>query len=331
MFFNKKSQKKHKSKTLSRLSKRKSSKIPQCVFDKDNKCQSKGSGGHQGTILSVKDIYCAKVVSSDSNVEDKLEYKFLNDKKNQELFSGFIPKFMGLCNKNDKKYLVIENLKYGLKEPVVIDIKVGYQTFNKNILLLAGKPAVIKGLKQGIIDKNSKSGSMGFRAEGMEGAGKSFSKSELKKMKPEIFLKHFLSKDKDNKAINVIINKLNKFRNIVQSSKYDNYLMAGSSMLILYDAKNPSDARVKIIDFANSYRYDKITDPIDKKFNKEYRAAISNLTYRFNKFLLKEIYFDGNIKKMLRKTKKIDRSKSSTRSKSGSKSGSKSRSKSNRK
>ena len=264
------------------------SKIPDCDFDDVNTCQSKGSGGHQGTIMSTNKIYCAKIISSDTNIEEDLEYKFLMDKQNQKVFKGFIPKFKGLCNdkRKNKKCLVIENLKCGFDTPVTIDIKIGYHTFNKNILVLKGKPAAIKAIKQKIIDRHSASNVSGFRAEGLEGTGKSFTKASLKRMKPETFLRHFTSTDVDDRALKKIISRLKKFREIVESEKYDNYIMAGSSILITYDAVNPKKVSVKIIDFANSNRYEKLTSVVDRKFNSQYRKAIDNLVYQFENYLM---------------------------------------------
>ncbi len=214
----------------------------QCIFDDINLCQKPGSGGHPGTIMSVDKFFCAKKVEmSDEN----LELRFINNDFNQEFFKGFIPKFRGMCDLNDKKYIMIENLKYDFEEPIVLDIKIGFKTANKELLDLINykKNKKYKLFKQDFIDNHSTTSKYGYRAEGFEGDNK-VSKGKLKSMKPE----------------------------------FDTFVLTGSSLLFIYDAKDQSKNSVKMIDFSNSYVYTPQTlSQYNAGFVESYRKGIRSL------------------------------------------------------
>lgn len=251
----------------------------QCIFDDINLCQKPGSGGHPGTIMSVDKVYCAKKVDL---TEDNLEVRFINDEQNQELLKGFIPKFNGICDLVDKKYIMIENLKHEYVKPIVLDIKIGFKTANKEILDLINykKNKKYKLLKQYYLDNNSTSSKYGYRAEGYEGPDgeKTVSKGKLKSMKIEKTFAMYFSKDYYNFALKDMVKKLRQFYDIIMKPEFNPYVLTGSSLLFIYDAENPERNSVKMIDFSNSYVYTQNTiSPYNATFVESYRKAIRNL------------------------------------------------------
>jgi hypothetical protein len=250
-----------------------------CAFDEINLCQKPGSGGHPGTIMSVDKIYCAKNVDFSEN---NLEIRFINNQQNQEFLKGFIPKFNGICDLSGKKYIMIENLKYNYVKPVVLDIKIGFKSANKDILELLKykKNKSFKLFKQSYIDNHSTSAKYGYRAEGYEGSygEKIVSKGTLKSMKPEKTFTMYFSKDYYNIALKDMIQTLRKLYSIIMQPEFNPYVLTGSSLLFIYDATDPSKNSIKMIDFSNSYVYtQKTISPYNATFVESYRKAIRNL------------------------------------------------------
>ncbi len=251
----------------------------QCIFDDINLCQKPGSGGHPGTIMSVDKIFCAKKVDV---TDDNLELRFINNEQNQELLKGFIPKFKGICDLSGKKYIMIENLKHDYEKPIVLDIKIGFKTANKDILdiIKFKKNKAFKLFKQSYIDNHSTSAKYGYRAEGYEGADgdKKVSKGTLKSMKPEKTFAMYFSKDYYNIALKDMVQKLRQLYDLIMQPEFNTYVLTGSSLLFIYDATNPEKNSVKMIDFSNSYVYTQQTiSPYNATFVESYRKAIRNL------------------------------------------------------
>ena len=277
----------------------------ECLFDKENLCQSKSSGGHYGDIRSINKIYCAKKIDLSENKNENnvnLEKEFLKNSINKKLFKGFIPQYKDICLDNNDSYVIIENLKYGLEKPIVIDLKIGRKTANKEMLILNKTKKNIKQklLKHYLIDKKTISNKYGYRAEGMDSDVK-IDRSSLQKIVPENLFNIYFSKDFDNNALLSIINQLEKYYERISRKEFNSIVMVGSSILILYDEKKPSNARVKIIDFANSYNY-KDESKINKynmKFIKYYRQGIKRLIYDLKLFNLHKAKI--NIKKNFQK------------------------------
>jgi hypothetical protein len=286
----------------------------QCIFDDINLCQKPGSGGHSGTIMSVDKIYCAKKVDLS---DDNLEVRFINNQYNQDFLKGYIPKFNGICDLRDKKYIMIENLKHDYAKPIVLDIKIGFKTANKEILDLINykKNKAYKLFKQSYIDNHSTSTKYGYRAEGYEGSDgeKKVSKSKLKSMKPEKTFGMYFSKDYYNVALKGMVQTLRQFYDIIMTPEFNPYVLTGSSLLFIYDANEPERNAVKMIDFSNSYVYTQnTTSPYNATFVDSYRKAIRNLIGDLVIFLgNKEFKSDKVIRKVmpLAGTLKINKSK----------------------
>jgi hypothetical protein len=250
-----------------------------CIFDDINLCQKPGSGGHPGTIMTVDKIYCAKKVDL---TDDNLELRFINNDQNQEFLKGFIPKFKGICDLSGKKYIMIENLKHDYQKPIALDLKIGFKSANKDILDLVNykKSKTYKLFKQSYIDTHSTSTKYGYRAEGFEGDvdQKKISKETLKSMKPEKTFAMYFAKDYYNIALKSMIKQLRQLFDTIMQPTFNPYVLAGSSLLFIYDASEPSQNSVKMIDFSNSYVYTPHTvSPYNATFVESYRKAIKNL------------------------------------------------------
>lgn len=280
----------------------------QCVFDEENLCQNKSSGGHYGDIKSINKMYCAKKIDSSKNKNDdnvNLEEDFLKNSINKKLFKNFIPKYKDICKDGNNSYVVIENLKYGLEQPIVIDLKIGKKTANKEILILNKTKKNInqKLIKHQLIDTKTISNKYGYRAEGMDSDIK-IQRSVLQKKVPEKLFKLYFSKDVNHKALLSIIKQLEKYYEKISQPEFNSIVMVGSSILMLYDGKNPNNARVKIIDFANSYNYEdesKISK-YNSPFIKYYRKGVKRLIFDLKLFHLYRT--KKSIKKKMRKTSK---------------------------
>jgi hypothetical protein len=294
--------------------------MKECVFDKENLCQSKSSGGHYGAIRSINKMYCAKKLDTSKKVSLKhvdLEEKFLKNKTHKNLFNGFIPKYKNMCSDGNNSYVIIENLKYGLEEPIVIDLKIGFKTANKEILILNNTKKNInqKLLKHRLIDKLTISKKYGYRAEGMDTDVK-IQKKTLQKLIPHKLFSIYFSKDIENKVLLSSIKQLEQYYEKIMQPWFNSIVMVGSSILILYDGKNPNKSRVKIIDFANSYNYNnengengdnnenantntnkskkKTISKYNKKFIKYYRDSINRLIYDLKLFYINKMSSNQN-------------------------------------
>jgi hypothetical protein len=266
------------SKTKSKL------KTYKCKFNKTNTCQSKNSGGHKNAIKSINTKFCAKKISANKKLDDDLEYKFTSDPINHINMEKYMPKYNGICVDGNNIHIITENVKSTMANPISLDVKIGFKTYNTDILRLRGytnTTIFAKQIKQKIIDKNTISPKMGFRAEGLEGDGvKTHIKSTLKKMNPYKFMDDFFVKDKNNDALDRIIKKLDKFNVMINKKQFNHYLLVGSSLLIIYDGSNPKKTSVKMIDFGNSYKYDEK----NRAVNTNYVNGVKNLINAFKNY-----------------------------------------------
>ena len=137
----------------------------------------------------------------------------------------------------------------------------------------------MKLLKHKITDYFSTTNKYFFRVEGMT-SDKIYKKSTLKKMKPHKSLNLYLKNDNNNLVLNSIIKKLKKYFKLISSKKFDNYILIGSSLLIIYDKKNQKKTSIKIIDFDNCFK-----DKTSTKYMNNYRKSIANIIKEFENLL----------------------------------------------
>jgi len=250
-----------------------------CAITNPNTCQNKESGGHQNTIFSIDKTKCAKKIIL-TNLEI-LFYKNMNN-LNNTLLQNFIPKVYGICEIKGNNYVVIENLKYGFKKPLSIDIKFGFKTSSKQIMQAQKYNLIsknIKSLRHLFLDKTlSNSSKFGFRIEGAN-LDKPLTKNRLMIQNVYKVLYNFFSHDKDNKALNSFITKLYELISDVSSNDdFNKFLFIGSSILFTYDATNPEKTSCKLIDFDNTII---LNDPIIIEKNKKHASqtilAFNNL------------------------------------------------------
>lgn len=275
----------------------------------ENKCLSKGSGGH-GTIYSYNNgKYCAKQVSN--NVFEDKEILFYHNNcyiKNSRI-CRYLPEYQGICNKENKNYVLIQNLKNGMEEPIEMDIKIGKETASFKILEKENNSilgSLFKRVRHKIIDSlMSISSKYYFRVEGLSGFNGS--KNKLMKLCPFEAFKIYFSHDTNDLALKQMYKDLNKILKFVNSKKF-NYYMMGSSIYFAYDKSDPTKNIVKLIDFAHSGSVDELNKKFKTKIQK-YQGGISNL-FKMIKFY-KEFHnkidvallCNKKIRKTIKKTK----------------------------
>jgi hypothetical protein len=263
---------------------------------KINYCQDKSSGGHPDTIFSTNKKTCIKKISFINN-----EIIFYN-KHNQLVKNGitvlenYIPFYNGICKLNDKKYFQMENLKKLFKQPLSIDIKIGYQTASKFIIKKKTKKLYkiySKLIKHYILDKYiTKTGKNGFRIEGVS-LPNNIKLNKLKIMRSNyktIFDYYFIN-DIDNIIINKFIDKLKELSKTIENDNFNKYYFMGASILFVYDGLNlNNDPILKLIDFENSLILDNDID-IKKKLNhaNNIRKSIKSLIVILTNYLHKKI------------------------------------------
>lgn len=227
-----------------------------CAISSRNLCQSKNSGGHLGSILSVGTQYCAKRLSSGGrgNAKDK-ERMFYEQvwavNSTYRWLRPFIPRYKGLCTHQDARYSVMQNLKAGMVQPRELDIKLGKATAARAEIKEASSRlgALWKKFRHSVLDRSTGSSSKGFRAEGVsDWKGSKF--SLMRAVPEEVWALYFQG---HLGVVKQVLKALERLIRVIAEHGHQLYLM-GSSILILYDAEQGERARplVKLIDFAHS-------------------------------------------------------------------------------
>ena len=257
-----------------------------------NYCQDKSSGGHQGTIFSTDKNTCLKQISNINT-----EIKFYNDynllkQNNISVLKNFIPNYDGICELNNNKYLIMENLKGTFEKPLAIDIKIGYNTVSTKIAKLkkikhfARTRKLIKHFFLDVII--TPSSKYGFRIEGVSlPSNVKLSKIQVMKSKFNKIFDYYFINDKNNIAINSFIENLKLLSADIETLDFNRFFFVGTSILFIYDALNSSIKPVlKLIDFDNSLI---LHDTIKIKNNIKnaiiWRNAIKSLITILEKYL----------------------------------------------
>ena len=286
-----------------------------------NYCHDESSGGHKGTIFSINKKTCIKKISKISNelVFYKNHIELL--KKNITVLKDYIPHYDGICNSNDKKYVIMENLKAGFKQPLTIDIKIGFKTVSKKIIIKKQKQKQTQTNKHSQKNKHTKthktkkntpkknlyykllqhyvldtiitnSSKFGFRIEGVSlPKNIKLTKKTIMSAKYSNILNYYFANDINNIALENFINKLIKFETTIKSEDLKRYFFTGSSILFIYDGISPSlEPKMKLIDFDNSLVLDDELDiEKNKKNSNNFRKAISSLINVLQKYMNKKI------------------------------------------
>jgi len=268
-------------------------KYKSCKFDKVNRCQKKDSGGHFGTIKSVKKKYCAKVAENMQDRELQFYIKNCGDQKRK--ICNFIPKYDGICVDNKLNYIVLEDLTKGMSNPWVMDVKIGKKTASYSRLI--GKKKKLSSLKKlrylskkyrhnvkDFITTSNKYGFRGISIPSKKIQGK-LRRIKIGMLHPQKMLSIYFEKDKQNIALKNIIKKFIKLNKFVQSDDFDDYSLLGSSILFVYDnTKSKADnVNLAIIDFYRSRQSKRMTKN-DKKYREFFREGTSSLLKELIKF-----------------------------------------------
>jgi len=82
-------------------------------------------GGHEGAFHKVDE---QKIMKHGG----KAETEFYEEIHLYPLLQSFAPKFHGIKELNDKKYIVIEDLTHGFQKPCILDVKIGKQSYGED-------------------------------------------------------------------------------------------------------------------------------------------------------------------------------------------------------
>ena len=168
----------------------------------------------------------------------------------------FVPKYYGIETMGDVHYVVMENLLHHMKSPCMLDLKMGQQTYDED-----ASPSKIEREKK----KYPPQEVIGFRIVGMKvhrsATGETWRSNRewCMQISPDSMhnaIEHFFF---DGKKIRyeLIEALLVKLADVVKVlSEHATWRMYGSSLLILYDAADPTPKSLcaKMIDFAHVYK-----------------------------------------------------------------------------
>lgn len=168
----------------------------------------------------------------------------------------FVPKYYGIETIGDVHYVVMENLLHHMKAPCMLDLKMGQQTYDED-----ASPSKIEREKK----KYPPQEVIGFRIVGMKvhrsATGETWRSTRdwCMQISPDSMhnaIEHFFF---DGKKVRyeLIEALLVKLADVVKVlSEHATWRMYGSSLLILYDAADPTPQSLcaKMIDFAHVYK-----------------------------------------------------------------------------
>lgn len=211
------------------------------------KCVNKKfMGGHKNSFINHYNnniVYCGKLINSN-------EYIFYNYLEKNKKIKKYFPNFYGLCNKDKKIYIIIENIFKNLKSDFkFVDIKIGHKTAYKED---SGR---IKSFRHDILDKYfSTSTKEGFRIEGLNfKINKKFINTKLKRhtITPLDLWKSLLYKS-STKTTNKLVIKLKEMLNMLYINLFNKnkFAFIGASVLIAHDNNK---VVIKLIDFTHSF------------------------------------------------------------------------------
>jgi len=179
-------------------------------------------------------------------------YQHINDSNHP--LKPLIPQFYGMETHGELKCLKIEDLTHGLKQPCIVDLKMGTQTYTEDA-------------PQNIIDREKNKyppqSIIGFRIVGMKvfrsSTGETW-KSErewCRQIKPETMPKaieefFFDGKVVRQELVKKLMSKLEEIEDVLRANAQ--WRMYGSSLLVVYDGQDAdADITLKMIDFANLF------------------------------------------------------------------------------
>ncbi|MBF0367456.1 MAG: inositol polyphosphate kinase family protein [Oligoflexia bacterium] len=283
--------------------------LQQCHFTENNLCQSETSGGHETTIFSTGDGFCAKKYNYnlDKNKREVQFYlEFCNPLKEPQRekkeICSFIPRFGGFCRDQEGVlYIKMENLKQGLQKVRELDVKIGKYTAVEQELVGAGMDlcqakakVMIHFFKDMLTTSNWRNYRIAGRSEDGDGDSEGEGEGEGKRKKsykkkifyrfslginPNASFKHFLKFDRNGLVKKCFENKLSQFAALLdKGSEFAKYDLVGASLLFIYDA----DAEVAAVDHACSlhlidFAHTLINEEEESLLKRTFKIGVQNL------------------------------------------------------
>lgn len=216
------------------------------------------AGGHRKNFESIRG---GERIRKSTNSNEYKFYQAMRKNKQSDLFMVIPKTFDSLGLKEN--VIEMENIKFGLDNPKMMDIKIGTETMCKNELKRQGDNWLVRNIRKNysiVKDYLSGSSTRGWRVTG----GTRIKGNDISNGRNSMtYLRDFLGGKKISKEMT---DKLyQKLLQIRTASKKGDYAFVDSSILI---AANQKDVRATIIDFAFAFNKKQDTSLNNKTFNK---------------------------------------------------------------
>lgn len=200
------------------------------------------------------------------NLSSKELQFYTENRDDNSIFRGVIPKVYSILEK--EKRVELENITYGMKKPMVIDIKIGTHYFTGQ------KESSVKGFLKSINAKVLTEYNdiiYGARKMGWKVQGCSWlNRLDRKGIHSKDNLNDFITKSKiGNEQIRSICTQLRNISNVIEKSSYG---FIRSSIIIAADYN--VDPIVKLIDFSNAFKF---TSELEKQKSPYSKGSIKGV------------------------------------------------------
>jgi hypothetical protein len=223
------------------------------------------NGGHGGVRVDPND---PTWLIKSTNPTEMAFYRASHAKE----ISDFMPKHGGRARLQDNE-IRIENIKAGMREPKLMDIKIGSRTVSKEELLESGSTdfaAWHKRNKMRFADVLTGSQFRGYRVIAYDG-DTSWTRFATGVKPPSWSFAEFFGGHRLTELF--AIGQLVK---LSEAQALRSYKIVAGSVIICYDAENPHNVQVKLIDFAHS-SIGPADDPDIIKYSQLFLAGLTTL------------------------------------------------------
>ncbi|KAG7329276.1 hypothetical protein KOW79_007450 [Hemibagrus wyckioides] len=228
--------------------------------------------GHQGNIQLGEG---GEVLKRFNEVEDTCLQALMSDPLHQ-----FVPRYYGHISRDGEDYIRLEDLLSGLKQPVIMDCKMGIRTYQEEEIMKARTKASIRTdmyqkmvkvdptapteeehAQRGVTklrymqwrDSTSSTSTLGFRIEGIMTENgivrRDFNKTQSKEQVTETLL---LFTKKQMHILEAYLTRLDALKETLQQSAFfRNHEVIGGSLLFVHDGPT-NKANIWMIDFGKT-------------------------------------------------------------------------------